>query len=211
VVVAIGTFPSSLGAARVHALWPHGRPLRVLFVGDSLTVGFFASRRETAFPALVTVALRAHGRVAETVKARSGVNASYWAARPLPAADLVVLELGTNDFRSRLTPRATFDRDYRSLVANVRAKSPRAQLLCLSLWRSSHDGYEGETLRAYNNVVAHDCRSGAYVSISRLYDAKDARLPAGRPSFLGSTDGFHPNDVGHHAIATSIERTLGLP
>jgi lysophospholipase L1-like esterase len=49
------------------------------------------------------------------------------------------------------------------------------------------------------------------VSISRLYDAKDARLPAGRPSFLGSTDGFHPNDVGHHAIATSIERTLGLP
>jgi lysophospholipase L1-like esterase len=190
--------------------WPSGRPLRVLFIGDSLTVGKYAVRQSGAFPALVTAALRAGGRVTESVRARTGVTASYWAARPLPAADLVVLELGTNDFSAHLTPPATFKRDYARLVANVRAGSPHAQLLCLSLWRSSHYGYEGESLPTYNKTVAHSCRGGAFVWISALYDAKGARQPAGIPTFLGRSDSVHPNHVGHHGIARAIEQTLRL-
>lgn len=190
--------------------WPAGRPLRVLFVGDSLTVGKYALRRGSAFPALVTAALRARGRVTESVRARTGVTASYWAPRSLPVADLVVIELGTNDFSVHLTPPAAFASDYARLVANVRSRSPHAQLLCLSLWRSSHYGYEGETLLTYNKSVAHECRGGAFVWISALYDAKGARQPAGLPSFLGKTDGFHPNATGHRAIAKAIERTLGV-
>jgi lysophospholipase L1-like esterase len=189
---------------------PNGRALRVLFVGDSLTVGFYASRASTAFAGRVSAALRTHGRVTETIKAKSGVTASYWASRPLPAADLVVLELGTNDFSAHLTPRAAFDSNYRRLVANVRARSPHAQLLCLSLWRSSHYGYEGETLLTYNKIIARDCEGGAFVWISALYDAKGARQPAGLPSFLGRSDGFHPTDIGHRGIAAAIEQTLTL-
>jgi len=196
--------------ARVHLAWPKGRALHVLFVGDSLTAGYHASRRSTAFPARVSAALRARGRTTETVLALSGVKASYWASRPLPAADLVVLALGTNDFSVHLTPRAAFDSDYRRLVANVRARSPHAQLLCLSLWRSSHYGYAGATLIAYNKVVARDCTDGAFVWISDLYDAPGDRQAAGRPSFLGQSDGFHPGDVGHRHIAAAIEQTLSL-
>jgi acyl-CoA thioesterase I len=198
-------------APRMHlpVVWPAGRPLRVLFVGDSLTLGKYAVRPGSAFPALVTADLRARGRVTESLRARTGVTASYWASRPLPAADLVVIELGTNDFSVHLTPPAAFATDYARLVANVRAGSPHAQLLCLSLWRSSHYGYGGETLLTYNKSVAHECRGGAFVWISALYDAKGARQPAGLPSFLGKTDGIHPNDTGHREIARAIERTLG--
>jgi acyl-CoA thioesterase I len=194
----------------VRMTWPAGRPLRVLFVGDSLTVGMSARRRESTFPALVTAALRAHGRVSESVRARIGVTTSYWASRPMPAADLVVIELGTNDFSVHLTPPATFENDYARLVANIRARSPHAQLLCLSLWRSSHYGYEDQSLLTYNRALAHACRDGAFVWISSLYDAKGAREPAGVPSFRGSIDSFHPNDVGHRGIAKAIERTLRL-
>jgi acyl-CoA thioesterase-1 len=196
--------------AHARVVWPAGRPLRVLFVGDSLTVGYYASRRNTAFPALVTAALRAHAPVREAVRARSGVTASYWAVRPLPSADLVVLELGTNDYRKEPTPHATFERDYRRLIANVRARSPHARLLCVSLWRTSHYRYGGATLLSYNRIVARNCRGGAFVWISELYDTEAARDPAGLPSFLGRTDGFHPNDTGHRAIAKAIEQTLGL-
>jgi len=191
-------------------VWPVGRPLRVLFVGDSLTVGKYALGRGSTFPARVTAALRARGRVSENVRARTGATASYWASRPLPTADLVVIELGTNDFSVHLTPPAAFARDYARLVANVREASPHAQVLCLSLWRSSHYGYEGEKLLTYNQTVARECRSGAFVWISALYDAKGARQPAGLPSFLGKTDGFHPNNTGHQGIAEAIEQTLGL-
>jgi acyl-CoA thioesterase-1 len=196
--------------ASVPLAWPTGRPLRVLFVGDSLTVGKYAVRQGGAFPALVTAALRARGRVTERVRARTGVTASYWASRPLPAADLVVLELGTNDFCVHLTPRAAFESDYARLVANVRAQSPHAQLLCLSLWRSSHYGYKGESLLIYNKAVARACRGGAFVWISALYDAQGTRQPAGVPTFLGTSDSFHPNDSGHRGIAKAIEQTLRL-
>lgn len=191
-------------------VWPTGHPLRLLFVGDSLTVGKYALQRDTTFPARVTAALRVHGRVNESVRAKSGVTASYWASRPLPAADLVVVELGTNDFSAHLTPPAAFARDYSRLVANIRDRSPHARLLCLSLWRSSHYGYDGQTLPTYNTIVAHECRGGAFVWISALYDAKGTRQPAGEPSFLGKTDGFHPTDTGHRGIARAIEQTLGV-
>jgi lysophospholipase L1-like esterase len=194
----------------IHLAWPKGRALRALFVGDSLTAGYYASRRSTAFPARVAAALRVHGRVAESVAATSGITASYWASRPLPPADLVVLEVGTNDFSAHLTPPAAFESDYRRLAANVRARSPHAQLLCLSLWRSSHYGFEGETLLTYNKIIARDCKGGAFVWISALYDAKGARQPAGQRSFLGRSDGIHPNDAGHRGIARAIEQTLSL-
>jgi lysophospholipase L1-like esterase len=195
---------------QVRLAWPNGRALRVLFVGDSLTAGYFASRRSSAFPARVTAALRARGRVTETIAAKRGVTASYWASRQLPAADLVVLELGTNDFSVHLTSRAAFDSAYHRLVANVRARSPHAQLLCVSLWRSSHYGYEGETLLTYNNIIARECRGGAFVWISQLYDAKGAREPAGLSTFLGKSDGIHPNDIGHRGIANAIDGALSL-
>jgi lysophospholipase L1-like esterase len=187
-----------------------GRPLRVLFVGDSLTLGKYAVRRGDAYPALVTNALRTSGGVTESVRARTGVTASYWASRPLPAADLVVIELGTNDFSAHLTPPDTFERDYARLVANVRAGSPHAQLLCLSLWRSSHYRYQGESLVTYNKIVADECQGGAFVGISALYDGKGARQPADVATFLGRSDSFHPTNIGHRGIANAIEQTLRL-
>lgn len=198
---------STRGTIRRHVRLqrPAARPLRILFVGDSLTVGDYASRRSHAFPALVAAALRRRGNVDASVRAKVGVKASYWAARALPAADLIVLELGTNDFSQELTPPATFDRDYRRLVANARATSPRATLLCLSIWRSPRHAYRyrGETLATYNHIVAADCRDGAYVAISSLFDRRANRTP-GATTLPGTPDGFHPNDRGHRAIAAAI-------
>jgi lysophospholipase L1-like esterase len=80
----------------------------------------------------------------------------------------------------------------------------------MSIWRTSHYRYGGQPLVAYNRIIARDCRDGALVWISQLYDDEEARNPAGLPSFVGRTDGFHPNDTGHLAIAQAIEETLRL-
>jgi lysophospholipase L1-like esterase len=45
--------------------------------------------------------------------------------------------------------------------------------------------------------------------ISPLVDAQPpTRGPAGRPTFLGPSDDFHPNSAGHAAIARLIESQL---
>jgi acyl-CoA thioesterase-1 len=229
-VLAIGTAVAYLGAAsggtndstkltanrdgtiqrHVHLRRPIAGPLRILFVGDSLTVGDYATRGDHAFPALVSAALRRRGIVTELLRAKVGVKASYWATRPLPTADLVVLELGTNDFSKNLTPPRTFDRDYQRLVAHLRATSPRAILLCLSIWRSARHAYRyhDEHIATYNSTIANDCHDGAYVPISQLFDRRANRTPAARTALPGAPDGFHPNNRGHHAIAAAILAAL---
>jgi lysophospholipase L1-like esterase len=44
--------------------------------------------------------------------------------------------------------------------------------------------------------------------ISPLYTQPGTRGPAGRPTFLGPGDDFHPNSAGHAAIAEAIDARL---
>jgi lysophospholipase L1-like esterase len=62
--------------------------------------------------------------------------------------------------------------------------------------------------------VANDC-PGAFVFLSNLYDrryyaASNDRKPVGAASFLGRTDGFHPNAQGHRDIAAAILQAIRI-
>jgi lysophospholipase L1-like esterase len=176
--------------------WPAHGPLHVLFVGDSITVGDTAIDPHNQFREQVTGWLKTHGRVTDVKDGRGGVRVAYWAARKLPAGmNLVIIELGTNDFFAERAPTAAdfarFDRQYRWLVSHIRRSSPHAKLVCLSLWHPAVDG--GSTV-PWNSIIRRDC-AGGYVNITDL--GTKAHLAA---------DGFHPNDVAHKLIAARIER-----
>jgi lysophospholipase L1-like esterase len=199
-VVAVALFAGSALAGDISTKWPAHGPLRVLFVGDSLTVGDYANEPSNQFVAQVVDYLEARGPVVATKDAQGGVRVGFWSARKMPSLQqLVIVELGTNDLFASPAPSAgvlaTFDRQYRALVAHITAASPGARLVCLSVWRPAN--HTADTL-PYDVLIRRDCR-GAYVNITDL--GTQANLAA---------DGFHPNDAAHRDIALRIEAVLNL-
>jgi len=119
----------------------------------------------------------------------------------MPAGqDLAIVELGTNDLFKVPKPTAvnlaTFAKQYRRLVTSIKAQSPTARLVCLSVW---HPVGEAGSPTPYNALIKASC-PGAYVAISDLGQNK-TRLAA---------DGFHPNDAGHLAITARIKHSIHL-
>ena len=190
-----------------------GGTTRLVVVGDSLAAGRFADSRHEAFPQRVAAALGRDGRrVRLSLLAVPGAPVDYLAAQRLPrGGGIVVLEAGTNDFLHQ-TPRARFASDYRALVAKALNASPSPRLVCLTIWappRATGSAPSQIPASFYNTTIRRECREGSVVDVSRLYDAQPpTRGPAGRPTFLGPGDDFHPNSQGHAAIARLIEARL---
>src|SRR4051794_28651710 len=194
-VVTVAAFAGSVLAGDMSTRWPAHGPLRVLFVGDSLTVGDFASDPRNQFVTQVVEYLEARGPVFATKDAEGGVRVGYWSARKMPRRQqLAIVELGTNDLFTWRAPSAevlaTFERQYRALVTHISAASPGVRLVCLSVWRPAD--HTADAL-PYDALIRRDCR-GAYVDITDL--GTTANLAA---------DGFHPNDAAHLEIARRIE------
>ena len=169
----------------------------IAFFGDSVSVGYGASKRGHGYVSRVSSWLRTHGkRVVSTNNARGGVPVAYWMYTPMPKQlDAAVVELGTNDVRLGTTS-TQFARSYRMLTSRIRAANPRAQLLCLSVWsRRGGSSLEG----VINSSIRATC-PGTYVDITGLRN---------RPS-IRSSDGFHPNDAGYWLIAEAVVSKLKL-
>jgi lysophospholipase L1-like esterase len=183
---------------------PESAGTQLVVVGDSLAAGRFADTQEQAFPQLVAAATRARLEVLGV----PGATTAQLAANALPSrGDDVVVEAGTNDFLFQ-TPRRRFADDYRALLAKVTAASPDAKLVCLTTWVPKNVASQPSAkipASFYDTTIRHACTGGAVADVAPL---TDARGPAGRPTFLGPGDDFHPNSAGHAAIARLIESQL---
>jgi acyl-CoA thioesterase-1 len=190
-------------AAATHA--PDGP--RLVVVGDSLAFGRFADTQAEAFPQLVATAL--HSRL--QVLAAPGVTTGQLGAQAAPArGDEIVVEAGTNDFLLQ-TPRRRFADDYRALLGKVTAASPGAKLVCLTIWMPKDIAAQQPAKippSFYDATIRRACRAGSVVDVSALADQSGMRGPAGRSTAFGTGDDFHPNSVGHAAIARLIEARL---
>lgn len=173
---------------------------RMLVAGDSLAAGFFASEKDRGFTSLVADAV---GRVEMTTAAQAHQTLTTVAAiTDVPDdLDLAVVELGTNDV-GLPTPLPDFEQQYTGLLERIRASSPSAALVCLGTWTS--DG------AAFDEVIARTCaaRGGVYVGLADAFSTASYHGPAGRDTFAGAGDEFHPNDVGHRAIADGVLKAL---
>ncbi|HEY6888285.1 MAG TPA: SGNH/GDSL hydrolase family protein [Solirubrobacter sp.] len=181
---------------------------QLVVVGDSLAAGRFADTQAQAFPQLV--AADTHARLA--VLGMPGATTAQLAADALPSrgADIVV-EAGTNDFIFQ-TPRSRFANDYRALLAKVTAASPGAKLVCVTTWVPETVANQPAAkipVSFYDTTIRRACTGGAVADVSPIAGAAATRGPAGRSTFLGPGDDFHPNSAGHAAIARLIESKLG--
>lgn len=179
---------------------PVGAP-RIVFIGDSLTEGAFATRQDADYVVRVTYALHATQEDTQGHYGWTVANTiTSLIAHPAPSADIVVVELGTNDVGS--TPVDLFSRQYAQLLSLIRETQPaNARWACLSTWR------DPSSSGAYDSVIQSEC-PGTYVPIGQFYMNGTMHGPTGRVTWLGMGDWFHPNDKGHQAIAQAVETAL---
>jgi acyl-CoA thioesterase I len=184
---------------------PAAGTARLVVVGDSLAFGRFADTQDDAFPQRLAAARHAQPEVL----AAPGVTTAQLAAQAAPrGGDVVVVEAGTNDFLFQ-TPRSRFQDDYRALVGKVTAASPGARLVCLTTWVPKDTPPAKIPASFYDATIRRECDGGDVADLSPILAQPDTRGPAGRATYLGPGDAFHPNSAGHAAIARLIESELG--
>lgn len=197
-IVAVGLSLPSASDRQVQVSRPFDRPLRVLFVGDSISYGLNATLQDRGFRPLMVDAFAADGPVQEFHKNRAGAT-TRTVSRLVDVPenlDLAVVELGTNDVIEQTAPDE-FAHSYRSLLQRVHIESPNVPLICVGTWGSP------DVSDTYNDIIDEECarEGGAFVSLYGLYPVEANRGPAGRDVFGGTSDRFHPNSTGYRAIA----------
>ncbi|MGD0998211.1 MAG: GDSL-type esterase/lipase family protein [Thermoleophilia bacterium] len=182
----------------------------VLWLGDSLTHGLYATTQANTFQSLVGVFLTDLGVSATTVVDAGGGRTSTYFAGELPTisacdADLCFIEIGTND--CGVTSLVAFEANMRAIASAVIANRSHCTLIFMTVW---DQGTLGVPYDAIINHVASDY-AGCVVDLSPLYAVSANHEPAGVVTVFGTSDGWHPNDAGHAAIAEALEIALAAP
>jgi len=194
------TDPVSLLNQRIDRLPPKtpGMP-RVLFFGDSLTSGFGLAENERAFPEVVAQRLADEGVVIEVVNAGIPNDTTLGGRQrigPLVLLhpDLVVIELGGNDFMMGL-PLDTVAANLRALVKAGRDMGAPVVLVGLRLPPGLGSTARGRAFESIYPALA------AELSVPLVPDLLEDVL--GQPRFV-QADGFHPSAEGHKVLAANV-------
>jgi lysophospholipase L1-like esterase len=175
---------------------------QVIFVGDSLTGGFFASRLDRSYPDLLVTRWKA-GILARIGLMGAGAPGVLSAVSALPAhATDVIVEIGTNDFAAVKLP--DFQSAYAALIAALVKREPNGHFICLGLWQGLIGTETDDPAAPYDQVVQAAC-PGRFVSLLPAFIDLRNHGPVQQATFHGPADWFHPNDRGHAAIASAIE------
>ena len=183
---------------------PAGAQLRgkaYVALGDSISVGSYASTPAQTFPSRIAAELG----MRLVVLAQSGARAA-WALPRLGALEeqnpaLVTIELGTNDVGFN-TPPAEFAGEYEAIV--MASAAPGRRVLCIGSWLPGS---------AIDTLIEDTCdrHGGTFVSLEGFYSVGAYHSPQGEATFRGRGDWFHPGSAGHAAIAAAALARLWNP
>ena len=195
--------------------------LTILCMGDSITARGYpeALAKRLAEKGFRKVCVRNLGRSGDT----SGEYLAYLTAHPevlKGRADLVLIQLGTNDLRidHDHTDTRTFEKNMEKIVGLIRARHPGARIFIATIPPVLKDvpGYFDWTSRArvageINPFIARLARRLGCVRVD-VYDAFK-----GHPEWFDA-DGIHPNERGTRelarvyarAVLPALSRTFGV-
>lgn len=179
-------------------------PVRVLFVGTSLTAGLGLDPAQ-AYPAVIqAIADSARFRIQVVNAGLSGETSAGalrrvdWLLRDAPP-QVVVIETGANDGLRGLLPDTT-QANIKGIVAKVRAASPEARILLAQMEAPPNLG--PRYTRRFRDVFLTVAADEALTLIPFFLDGV-AGVPA-----MNQPDGIHPTAEGAQVAARNMWRTL---
>jgi len=153
-----------------------------------------------------------------------------WDFSKKPAADIVIINLGTNDANAHNNVTTEgYVAQYKMLIEGIHAVWPKSQIVLISLWNGFDaigNSYEqGGAFGAEIYSIYQYFNSRKYLSNSILYDpARNITYASHKPSrpFVSyfNTTGimqhndigpqYHPTDIGHVKLASHLIQYIRL-
>lgn len=177
-------------------------PIKVLFVGDSLTDGYGVAK-EKAFPKLVEERINSK-KIKQVQTLNAGISGSLssggkdqlkWHLKSKP--QVVVITLGGNDGRQGTDPKV-IKRNLKDLIQIAKEQNIKVLLSGMRIFTNFGEDYSRRFAQIYSELA----REEKVPLIPFLLEGV-----AGRAEF-NIEDGFHPNEKGHEVIATTVIRYL---
>ena len=167
-------------------------PLKVAFIGNSLTQGYYATSEANRFSNRVLARVKAtqnavmynHGVAGAKVADHIAWNTAAKVNAECP--DICIIELGTNDLSAN--DLVAFRANMTTLISSIRA--PR--IVLVTTWGPDREAYD---------AVIKDIAAAKGCLVADIYSIHHNNWAA---NTTGSTDNWHPNDTGHLNIATVI-------
>lgn len=171
---------------------------KVLFSGDSISDGWYASVKSKGFVYIVQRAIHPTQSVHTHMHGYTVGQIAEKFVIPTDV-DLAIVELGTNDV-NKGTTYESFNINYPAYIERVMTKSPKAALICVGVFPHSREA------RNFDKVIHDACERhhGHFISISDLSSNPRAMGPVGKQTWAGKANLGHPNDYGHALIARRI-------
>ncbi|KAK6351449.1 hypothetical protein TWF718_004609 [Orbilia javanica] len=142
-----------------------------------------------------------------------GTNPEPWPFNKHQKADIVVINLGTNDSNQGTetgrVPDAEFQANYIKLIASIHEKYPRAQIIAMQIWQGFYgygntylqnlDGYQAGILAAVDSFKKRDGSNFVhYFNTTGILQHNDIN-PL-----------WHPTDTGHIKVAAHLMQFIKL-
>lgn len=174
-------------------------PVRIIFLGDSLTAGYGLAREE-AYPALLETRVQALRRDAKVVNAGVSGDTTAGGLRRIgwvmaEGGDVLVVALGANDGLRGVDPGET-ERNLMGIIDAARKKNPRIKILLAGMQMPPNMGlgYTADFARLFPKVA----KVRGVELIPFLLEGV-----AGRPE-LNQEDGIHPTAAGQRIVANVV-------
>lgn len=176
-------------------------------IGDSLTIGYYASNESHRFVDVFSSKLekdmgydvKTHvvGGYGKTLSSALEAIPEIQELQP----DLVTIEFGTNDSNSdNNVPIDLFKSDLNKLIQGVKKDNEKVKIVLVTTWSLS----DNATL--FNEAIQSvgESKDIPVADIKPLRGNIENTGPADIQTEYGISDTFHPNDKGHEAIANTI-------
>ena len=190
---------------------------KIMFVGDSISVGVGATSKEKRYTTLAVKMLNdAAGRKAyeEINIAISGstMTTHLWPSKHasgfpyrLPQAiaakpDIVVVQHAVNDNAIGCS-LGEFGYSYRTFIKEVKAKLPKALIVCMTGCPSQKRSAASDRMMDQINAIIQEIAARENTLLVQINQAINFR-----PELF--KDNYHPNDAGHKVMAETLVKTL---